>query len=262
MVEKSGRLDYVIGFMKASPLPAAVLAAAALLTSGIHPCKADAIVRKSGQTLEGQVVGTSGGNVSVKVGAGVTTIPLTDVTRLIMEPPAEFTAAAAQLSSGNAKAAAAALEKINQTFSGLPAPWAERAAVMLGDAKLAAGDQAGAKAAYEQFSKTYPAAQALANLGLARLAVESGDNAAATKLLEPLVAGSDKIVLPPSGKGPELSIAFYLLGRTQEASGNKAKALENYLKASALFPFDENAVADAKKRADALRSAEPGLIAP
>lgn len=262
MVEKFGRLDYVIGFMKASPLPAAVLVAAALFASGVHPCLADTVIRKSGQTLEGQVVGSGGGNLSIKVGAGITTIPLSDVTQLRMDPPAEFTAAAAQLASGNAKGAAVALEKINSTFSGLPAPWAERAAVMLGDAKLAAGDQAGAKAAYEEFRKTYPAAQALANLGLARLAVESGDHAAAAKLLEPLVAGSDKFVLPPEGTGPELSIAFYLLGRTQESAGNKAKALENYLKASALFPFDENAKADAKKRAEALRSEEPGLIAP
>lgn len=248
--------------MKASPHPAALLAAAALFASGSLPCMADTIVRKSGQTLEGQIVGSSGGNISIKVGVGTTAIPLSDVTQLRMDPPAEFTAAAAQLASGDAKGAAAALEKIHRTFSGLPAPWAERAAVMLGDAKLAAGDQAGAKAAYEQFSKTYPAAQALANLGLARLAVESGNHSAAAKLLEPLVAESDKIVLPPDGTGPELSIAFYLLGRTQEAAGNKAKALENYLKAFALFPFDENAAADAKKRADALRSAEPGLIAP
>lgn len=249
--------------MKASPLPAAALAAILLLGFGLHrSAAADSVVRKSGQTLEGQVVGAAGGNLRIKVKDATVSVPLADVVRLSMEPPAEFVAASAQLSRGDAKGAVAALEKITQTYSGLPAPWAERAAVMLGDAKLAAGDKDGARAAYEQFSKTYPRAVALANLGMARLAVESGDMPAAAKLLGPVVAQTEKTALPPEGEGPALSVAFYLLGRIDEAAGNKAGALGNYLKASALFPFDQNTVAEAKKRADALRSENPGLIAP
>lgn len=249
--------------MKASPLPAAVLSAALLVVWAVVPlAAADTVVRKSGQTLEGQVVGTAGSNLRIKVGEAAISVPLADVKQLRMQPPADFTAAAAMLSRGDSKGALAALEKINQAYAGLPAPWAERAAAMLGDAKLAVGDKEGAKAAYEQFAKTYPGAVALANIGMARLALESGDAAAAGKLLDPFMAKSAKTGLPADGDGPALSQAFLLLGRVKEAGGDNAAALQNYLKAAALFPFDQNAVADARKRADALRADNPGLIVP
>lgn len=250
-------------FMKASPLPAALLAAAVLCGAAPRQAAAaDTVIRQNGQTLEGNIVGSGNGNLRVKMGEATISVPLTDVKQLRMQAPAEFTAAAAQLSRGNAKGALAALEKLNQTYAGLPAAWAERAAVMLGDAKLASGDKEGAKAAYEQFSKTYPASVALANLGMARLAVESGDMPGASKLLEPLAANSAKTALPTDADGPAFSQTFYLLGRIDEAAGDQSGALENYLKASALFPFDQNAVADAKKRAEALRTDNPGLIVP
>jgi len=249
--------------MKASPLPIKILVAVLALGAGNVPGRAaDTVTRKSGQTMEGEIVGCGGGNLSLKMGEATIKVPLADVKQLRMQAPGEFTAAAAQLSRGDAKGALAALEAINQKYAGLPAPWAERAAVMLGDAKLAAGDKDGAKAAYEQFAKTYPGAVELANLGMARLAVESGDMPGAAKLLAPLSAQAGKTALPGEGEGPALSQTFYLLGRVDEAEGDKAGALENYLKASALFPFDQNAVADAKKRADTLRSENPGLIAP
>ena len=249
--------------MKASPLPAALLAAAVLFGAGPQQAPAaDTVIRKNGQTLEGNIIGSGNGNLRIKMDQATISVPLADVKQLRMQAPAEFTAAAAQLSRGDAKGALAALEQLNQTYAGLPAAWAERAAVMLGDAKLAAGDKEGAKAAYELFSKTYPASVALANLGMARLAVESGDMPGASKLLEPLAAKSATTALPTDADGPAFSQAFYLLGRIDEAAGDKSGALENYLKASALFPFDQNAVADAKKRADALRSENSGLIAP
>ena len=249
--------------MKASPLPAALLAAAVLFGAGLQQAPAaDTVVRKNGQTLEGNIIGSGNGNLRIKMDAATISVPLADVKQLRMQAPAEFTAAAAQLSRGDAKGALAALEQLNQTYAGLPAAWAERAAVMLGDAKLAAGDKEGAKAAYELFSKTYPASVALANLGMARLAIESGDMPGASKLLEPLAAKSAKTAMPTDADGPAFSQAFYLLGRIDEAAGDKSGALENYLKASALFPFDQNAVADAKKRADALRADNPGLIVP
>lgn len=249
--------------MKSSSLPAAVCAAAVLAGSSIAPCEAaDTVVKKNGQTLEGRVIGTSAGKMQVKMSMGTVSVPLAEVRELQMQAPGEFVSAAARLSGGDAKGALAALEKINRSYAGLPAAWAERAAVMLGDAKLATGDLEGAKAAYDQFTKTYPDSVALANLGLARLAVESGDTSGAAALLEPLASKASETALPANTEGSALSQAFFLLGRIDEAEGDPAGALENYLKASALFPFDQNAVADAKKRADALRADNPGLIAP
>jgi tetratricopeptide (TPR) repeat protein len=256
-------LDYFKLHMKASPLPGLALILATALAAVTPAAFAqDYVVRKSGQKVEGKIVGTSGASLKIELDQGATTIPLADVRELQMQPPAEFEAAAAQLARGDAKGAAAALQKINETFAGLSAPWFQRAAVLLGDAKLAAGDKEGAKAAYEQFAKANPSATGLANLGMARLAIESGDQAGAAKLLAPILAQSAKTALPNPADGSSLCQAHYLMGRIKESEGDKPGALENYLKASALFPFDQNSVADATKRADTLRAENPGLIAP
>jgi hypothetical protein len=52
------------------------------------------------------------------------------------------------------------------------------------------------------------------------------------------------------------------MGRVREAGGDKQAALEHYLTASAVFPFDRTAATEAQTRADKLRSENAGLIAP
>jgi tetratricopeptide (TPR) repeat protein len=263
-VEKSLRVDYFNLLMKASPLPVACAAALLWAVCGIAATThaQDAVITKSGLTREGKIVGVSAGNVRLQTAAGTTGLPLAEVGEIRMAAPPEFDAAAAQLASGDAAGAIAALTEINETFAGLPAPWAERASAMLGDAKLAAGDAAGAQAAYDQFRKTYPQATALANLGTARLAVEAGRFDEAGKLLEPVLAGSDKTAFPTAAEGATLSQAHYLMGRVREAGGDVRNALEHYLKASVVFPFDHTATDSARTRADQLRAEHAGLIAP
>jgi TolA-binding protein len=222
----------------------------------------DAVVLKSGLTREGKITGVSGGNVRLQIDGGSTGIPLADIREIRMDAPPEFDAAASRLASGDATGAVSALQKINDTFSGLPAPWAERAAALLGDAKLAAGDKTGAAAAYDQLNKTYPQATALANLGRARMAVDDGKFDQAAPLLAPLLANSGKTAFPAPADGPALSQAHYLMGRIEESGGDFPAALASYLKASAVFPFDKTAATSARQRADALRAGHAGLIAP
>jgi tetratricopeptide (TPR) repeat protein len=249
--------------MKASPLAPFRLLTMLALGLTVTPAMAqDAVVLKSGLTREGKITGVSGGSVRLQIDSGSTGIPLADIREIRMDAPPEFDAAASRLASGDAPGAVSALQKVNDTFAGLPAPWAERAAALLGDAKLAAGDKAGAAAAYDQLTATYPQATALANLGRARLAVDEGQFDAAAPLLEPLLANSAKAAFPAPADGPTLSQAHYLMGRVKEAGGDHQSALENYLKASAVFPFDKNAATSAQQRADALRAEQAGLIAP
>jgi tetratricopeptide (TPR) repeat protein len=250
--------------MNASPLAAALrlIAAGTALTIALPVAAQDAVILKSGLTREGKITGVSGGNVRLQIGGGGSTgIPLAEIREVRMDAPPEFDAASRRLASGDAAGAAGDLQKISDNFSGLPAPWAKRAAALLGDAKLAAGDKEGAAAAYDKLSETYPDSTALANLGRARLAVEAGRYDEAETLLGPVLQGADEIALPAED-GPALSQAFYLEGRVKEAAGDNQAALAGYLKASALFPFDKNAAADAARRADALRAEHAGLIAP
>lgn len=263
-------MDYFIVHVKASSLPGLLLATCiAFAVAAASPARAqDKVALRSGPVREGKVVGVSGTNLQLEIkmpGSGALTklsLPLADVTEITMDDPPEFTAAADRLAKGDAKGAAAALDRLTQAFAGLPAAWAQRASAMLGDAKLAAGDKAGAKAAYERFAKTYPQATALADLGMARLAVDEGKFKDAQARLSKLLASSDKTVFPPAAQAPMISQGHYLMGRVLEESGDNQGALENYLKASAVFPFDRNAASDAQARADDLRAKNPGLIAP
>ena len=256
--------------VKASSLPGLLLAAGIAIAAVVAaPARAqDKVALRTGPAQEGKVVGVSGNILRLEIkmpGSAATatkSLPLADVTEVTMDDPPEFTAAADRLAKGDAKGAAAALDRLTQAFAGLPAAWAQRASAMLGDAKLAAGDKAGAKAAYDRFAKTYPQATALADLGMARLAVDEGKFKDAETRLSKLLASSDKTVFPPAAQAPMLSQGHYLMGRVLEASGDNQGALENYLKAAAVFPFDRNAASDAQARADELRAKNPGLIAP
>jgi tetratricopeptide (TPR) repeat protein len=257
-------VDYFINLVKASSLPRflPVLALATVLLGPASAPAQDAVVLKTGVTREGKITGAKDGSVRLQMGAATTGIPVADIVEIRMAAPPEFDAAAAQLARGDAKGAVAALQKINTDYAGLPTAWAERATAMLGDAKLAAGDAAGAKEAYAAFSRTYPKATALANLGLARLAVDAGQYEQAGKLLDPVLAKSAATAFPEPADGPPLCQGHYLMGRVREAAGDKQAALEHYLTASAVFPFDRSAAAEAKTRADKLRSENTGLIAP
>jgi len=251
--------------MKASPraLGRLLFLLAAFATTTVTAAAQDAVIMKTGLTREGKIIGVSGANVRLQIqGGGSIGIPLSEIREIRMDIPPEFDAAASRLAEGDAAGAVGALQKINDTYAGLPAPWAMRASALLGDAKLAAGDKEGAAAAYDKLSKAYPEATAQANLGRARLAVDGGNLAEALPLLEPLLAASDQTVFPAPSDAAALCQAQLLAGRVQEAAGDHQAALASYLKASALFPFDKTSATDAQKRADALRAEYVGLIAP
>lgn len=255
--------------VKASSLPVFLLS---VITTGLLIAPSllaqDVVTLQSGPPREGRIIGVDSGNIRIETqapgggNAAIISLPLSTVKEIKMTPPTEFDAAADLLTKGDTKGALAALEKLNKTFAGLPAPWAQRAAAMLGDAKLAAGDKAGAKAAYDQFVKTYPDAVELADVGLARLAVNEGKYQDAETRLAKLLATTAKTVLPPQAQGALLTQSHYLMGRVREAAGDNQTALQHYLMASATFPFDRTAAAEAQTRADELRAKNPGLIAP
>lgn len=250
----------MLGPMKSSPLARGLLFASLFCAPWVSA--QDTIILSSGSERPGKIVGFSNGNVRLQVNNSTTGIPLATVKSIRMSPPPEFDAATKQLASGDARGAVVALQKINDTFAGLPVPWVERSVALLGDAKLADGDRVGAQAAYDNLVQLYPSATALANLGRARLAVDAGKFEEAGPLLEPLLANSAKTAFPGSTEGSTLCQAHYLQGRVYEAAGDHQAALEQYLKARAVFPFDRNAAADAQARADQLRSQHAGLIAP
>jgi tetratricopeptide (TPR) repeat protein len=144
------------------------------------------------------------------------------------------------------------LKPLVESFLGLPTDWAERASALLGEAYLSLDQLPAAEAAFAQFTKAYPNAKSLSEIGLARLAVSRKDFAEANSLLAPILAEADGVVIADKGKGGIYGQAFYLMGMVKENAGAYPEALRDYLTAVTLFRDDKAVVAKAQERADFL----------
>jgi tetratricopeptide (TPR) repeat protein len=245
--------------MKASVSPAATIFTL-LALSCLAAFGQDAVVQKDGQRREGQITGVKAGIIKLKVGPVETGIPLTNVTSVSMSAPKAYTDTLAAWQAGDAKKTLGLLAPLVENFSGLPTKWAERAGALLGEAYLAAGDVAKAEAAFGEFQKAYPLAGTGADVGLARLAIEKKDFAAARAKLTPIVEKAKATKLAESGENAVFGQALFLLGTVQEASAENSEALENYLLVTTLFSEDKAVTQKAADRAKVL--ADKKVIVP
>jgi tetratricopeptide (TPR) repeat protein len=232
-----------------------LLFASILALTGTLPAAAqDRLILKDGRSQDVKIVGMAGNAVQIQVGAGTTAVPLTQVSEVQMNPPAEFKAAMDAYQKKDFKAALATLGPLVNKYRGLPTQWARQATATAGDIYVALNDFEKAEAAYSEFVRLYPGQGAgQSAVGLARIAVAKKDYAKALGSLEPLMteALSKKEFTP--GDAVAYSHAFALSGQIKEAQGDLAGALEDYCRTIAVFPADQAVVADAKQRADALR---------
>jgi tetratricopeptide (TPR) repeat protein len=212
----------------------------------------DFIVQKDGQRREGEILGVADGKLKIKVGPAETTIAMDQVASVTKDPPKGYEDAIKAWQESNANKTLGSLKPIVETFRGLPTEWAERAAALLGDVYLSLGQLPAAESAFAEFTKSYPNATSLADIGLARLAVSKKDFAAAKTRLLPIVSEADKVIAAPAGKSAAYGQAFYLMGMVHESEGAYPEALRDYLSAVTLFHDDRAIVAKAQERADVL----------
>jgi TolA-binding protein len=212
----------------------------------------DTLVLTNGQRREGQVLGVTEGRIKFKSGPAETSLPLEQVSSVLMAPPQTFEQALTTWKTGDAAKTLPILKPLVQNFIGLPAPWVQRAAALLGEVLLESGDTAGAEAAFSNFQKFYPNATGQAEIGLARLAVEKKNFDEAATKLAPIVESAKKTLLAESGKSAELGQACYLMGTVLENQGKYPEAMEHYLLAVTVFYEDPVVSAKAQARADSL----------
>jgi tetratricopeptide (TPR) repeat protein len=246
--------------MKASVSPVALLVALLIGSAASGLFAQDVVVQKDGQRREGQVVGVKGDAVRIKVGPVETGIPLANVASVVMQPPKAFNDALATWQKGDAPGTLKILKPFVETYNGLPAPWASRAAALLGEVYLANGSLPEAEAAFASFQKFYPDASSLADIGLARLAVAKKDYTGARTKLAPILDKAKKTLAPESEESAVFGQALLLMGEVQESAGENAEALENYLLAVTIFREDQAVVAKANERASALK--EKNVVVP
>lgn len=236
----------------ASPWVLAISLAAASLLVPVLAVAQDTLVLTNGQSREGQILRVEGGRVHYKAGPSETSLPLDQIRSVTMAPPAAFESVLEKWKADDAAGTLKELRPLLQKFQGLPTPWVVRASALLGGVLLATGDTQGAEKAFADFQTTYPNAKSLAEIGLARLAVEKGDLDAAIATLEPIVEAARKTLLAESGKSAEYGQATYLMGRALEGQGKLSEALESYLLTTTVFYEDPTVVARAQERARVL----------
>jgi tetratricopeptide (TPR) repeat protein len=212
----------------------------------------DVVVQKDGQRREGEILGVADGKLRIKVGPAETSIQMDQVASVSKAPPKSYEEALGEWQDGNANKTLSILKPLVDTFRGLPTEWTERASALLGDVYLSLDQFPAAEAAFAEFTKSYPNATSLSDIGLARLAVSKKDFAGAKTRLAPIVAEAEKVVAAGGGKGATYGQAFYLMGIVHENEGAYPLALRDYLSAVTLFYDDEAVVAKARERAELL----------
>jgi tetratricopeptide (TPR) repeat protein len=219
----------------------------------------DKIVTRT-ETLTGEIVGVEAdGSPRLKVGSGVQKVNRADVLSIEMRVPADLVKARQSLEAGDWAAVETAVAGIASQYKGLPAAPAVEAIGLLADAQLAQKKLDAARATYQALGTAY-AGTAYADkavVGLARLAIAEGGNVKlleAGKRLEPILNASTSTLLPDAARQRVFADAWFAQGQLLEARGEKVGALEAYCRVIALYPLNPAIVAQAKARADRLRS--------
>jgi tetratricopeptide (TPR) repeat protein len=238
--------------MNASVSRLSVATLVAILATAFALPAQDVVVQKDGQRREGEILGVADGKLRIKVGPAETSIQMDQVASVSKAPPKTYEEALRVWQDGNANKTLSILKPLVDTFRGLPTEWTERASALLGDVYLSLDQFPAAEAAFAEFTKSYPNATSLSDIGLARLAVSKKDFAGAKTRLAPIVAEAEKAVAAGGGRGATYGQAFFLMGIVHENEGAYPLALRDYLSAVTLFYDDEAVVAKARERAELL----------
>jgi len=208
--------------------------------------QADTLQTRTG-TYNGQVMRVEGGSVFIKMPQGEFAVPIRDLVRLDVPPPAAYEKGIAALKSGNTKEAITLLKPLADRFAGLPIAWAMDSLMQLGEAYLEQKDVSAAQAAFDTLKKFYPntpQAQAV-DVKNARVlyALQKFDDAikAIKVYLDPQLK---KDFLPADQEVP-VSEALVLMGDCLAAKGQLNEAMDNYLKVVTLYDYDDARKAEA-----------------
>jgi tetratricopeptide (TPR) repeat protein len=239
------------------PLQLLFLLAAALNTIGVPSALSqESITLRNGQVEQVHILGITPEGLKVQIGDAMMVQPFANLAQVTMSPPPEYTAAEAAYSSGQFRQALDLDNTVLATYRGLPTDWARQAMLMQGDIYMALGQVQQADAAYKDFQRIYPGAGSdAANVSLAGVDIANGDTDAAKAKITPVLDQALKQRNPPKAAAELYGRAFFISGKIKERAGDFPGALEDYLRAVAVFPEDRLAAAGAQAAADNLRKA-------
>jgi tetratricopeptide (TPR) repeat protein len=146
-------------------------------------------------------------------------------------------------------------------FMGVDNPWVLECTGGLGQTYLAQGKVAEAEGLYGKMKKFYPTGPAAlrAEVGLAE-ATSGRDVDGLLKKLDELKGQLKESLRPLRADREGLAEFYFSRGGAYEKQGEVKKALEDYLRVSALYPDPPSLGQRAEKKAQALRLANKDLV--
>jgi tetratricopeptide (TPR) repeat protein len=246
-----------------APLQLLFLLTASLATIGARTALSqETITLRSGQTMQVAVLETTPSGIKVQMGAGVMVQPFSNITKVTMNPPPEYTAGEVAYEKADLKTALANIDFVVKKFRALPTDWAQHAMLTLGDIYVALNQLPQAQAVYSDYQRAYPAAgTADISVGLALIDLSKKNFDAAKAKITPILANALKQRNPPKATAALIGRAYYISGQIKEQAGDLPGALEDYLRTVTIFPDDRVAAANAQEKADALRK-DHGTVVP
>lgn len=223
----------------------------------------ESITLRDGQVQPVHILGMTSSGLKVEIGQAVMVEPFSNFTAVTMSPPPEFAAAQAAYESGDTQKALTLDSSVVSNYRGLPTDWAGEAMLMLGDLYLAQNQPPQAEAAYKDYQQAYPSANPdEIAVGMAGVDIANNDYAAAGAKVAPIVQHALQQRNPPTPVAELYGRAFFVSGKVKEHTGDLQGALEDYLRAAAVFPEDRVAAAGAQAAADNLRKAHSNVTVP
>jgi len=146
-------------------------------------------------------------------------------------------------------------------FMGVDTPWVLECAGGLGQTYLSQGKVAEAEGLYEKMKKFYSTGPAAlrADVGLAE-ATSGRDVDGLLKKLQGMEGQLKESLRPLRADREGLAEFYFTRGGAYEKKGELKKALEDYLRVSALYPDPPSLGQRAEKKAQALRTANKDLV--
>jgi tetratricopeptide (TPR) repeat protein len=206
----------------------------------------DKVHTQQGAVHDGRVMKVDADGVWIDLGGAQSKIRRADIVRVEIPLPAEAREAFELHHNGKFSAAIPKLEAILARYEGLPQDWIEQVGYQLADCHLQTGNSSKALQLFERTEKFFPDSPRVATsvAGRARAAFGLKDYEGAIKLLEPMVAEKEKVLGLTDADKNDLASAYLTLGECQLAQGLKPKALESFLKVTALYYVNAAAVSE------------------
>jgi len=234
---------------------AAIFSAAAAVTATVQA--EDIIKRVNGNISVGTVLDVTNDAVRLKIknaaGEITTSIPLAQIESVTMQAPREYDAVIKAWRDGKVEDTLAKLEPLVAKFRGLPAPWMERAMILLGEVKLTKGDIEGAAKVFADFQEIYPESVEMAEVALGRLALEKGNIEEAREKVSAVANEARSTLSAGPEKSAQFAQALFVMGGAYEKDEAFEDALANYMLIITVFNSDAALVKQAEVRAAKLK---------